>query len=96
MQQFTPTSDGHTLSMTGSSVNQALAATGAAASALYIANPGTSSVNIRWGSGAQTAVATDFTVLPGAYFVLGKGLADNVAAIGTSGGSLYICPGEGQ
>jgi hypothetical protein len=81
--------------MTGSSVNQALSAPGAASSALYLYNGGTVAVAVRWGLGAQTAVATDFTIAPGAYFVVGKGYADNVAAIGASG-TLYISAGEGE
>lgn len=94
MQQFTPC-ENHAMTMTGSSVNQALSAPGAAASALYVYNGATVPLAIRWGTGAQTAVATDFTLAPGAYFVIGKGYADNVAAIGASG-TLYISAGEGQ
>jgi hypothetical protein len=93
MQQFTPC-ENHALVMTGSSVNQALTL-GAPASALYLYNGGTVIISVRWGVGAQTAVATDFTMAPGSYFVIGKGYADNVAAIGASG-TLYISAGEGQ
>jgi len=94
MMQFTPCAN-HQLVMTGSSVNQALTAPGAAVTGLYVYNGGTVAIALRWGTGSQTAVATDFTLAPGAYFVLNKGLADNVAAIGASG-TLYISPGEGQ
>jgi hypothetical protein len=94
MQQFTPC-ESHAIAMTGSSVNQALGTPGTNASAMYVYNGGTVIISLRWGAGAQTAVATDFTVAPGAYFVIGKGYADNVAAIGASG-TLYISPGEGQ
>lgn len=95
MQQFTPCGTSYALTMTGASVPQALTTPQAAASGLYLYNGGTVVVSVRWGSGAQTAVTTDFTIAPGAYFVVGKGQADNVAAIGASG-TLYLTPGEGQ
>lgn len=95
MQQFTPCGASYALAMTGSSVPQALTTPQAAASALYLYNGGTVIIAVRWGSGAQTAVTTDFTLAPGAYFVVGKGFADNVAAIGASG-TLYVTAGEGQ
>lgn len=94
MTPFTPT-ESFSLAMTGSNVNQALTTKGAAVQGLYLYNGGTVAVAVRWGSGAQTAVTTDFTIAPGAYFVVNKGLADNVAAIGASG-TLYISPGEGE
>lgn len=94
MQQFTPNGS-YQLAMTASSVNQALTAPQAASSALYLYNGSTVPIAVRWGLGAQTAVTTDFTIAPGAYFVVGKGYADNVAAIGASG-TLYVSPGEGQ
>jgi hypothetical protein len=94
VQQFTPCAN-HQIVMTGSSVNQALTAPGVAASSLYLYNGGTVVIAVRWGIGAQTALTTDFPMAPGAYFVIGKGVADNVAAIGASG-TLYISPGEGQ
>ena len=93
--QFTPCGAGYALTMTGSSVNQALTTPQAAATGLYVYNGSTVIVAIRWGTGAQTAVTSDFTIAPGAFFVLGKGLADNVAAIGASG-ILYITPGYGE
>jgi hypothetical protein len=94
VQQFTPCAN-HQIVMTGSSVPQALTAPGIAASSLYLYNGGTVVIAVRWGIGTQTALTTDFSMAPGAYFVIGKGVADNVAAIGASG-TLYISPGEGQ
>lgn len=91
---FTPVAN-FTMTMTGASVNQALGATGAAVQGLYLYNGGTVPVAVVWGIGAQTATAAAFTIAPGGYFVVCKGLADNVAAIGASG-TLYVSAGEGQ
>lgn len=92
---FTP-SVNFALAMTGSSVNQALGV-GAGNSVLYLYNATTALANVRWGVGAQTAVATDFAVPPGAYFVIAKpSAADNVAAISSGTGNLYLSCGEGE
>jgi hypothetical protein len=93
MMQFTPAAN-FVVAMTGASVSQALGTTGITSTILYLANSSTVPISIRWGVGPQTALATDFTILPGTQLVVGKGLADTVAAFGASG-TLYISAGTG-
>jgi hypothetical protein len=62
-----------------------------------IYNGGTGVVFIRWGTTAQTAVATDMAIAPGAVEVFTKNNATRLAAIASSGsGTLYITTGNGQ
>lgn len=98
MAGFTP-SYNVAVTMTGSSVNTALSALATAVESLYLYNSSsTNKMFVKWGVGAQTAAADGscFALPPGAYFVVNKGLADNVAVIGTSGDVAYISAGEGQ
>lgn len=55
---------------------------------------GASAAQARWGKGAQTAVATDLALAPGAIEVFTKQDADTLAVIGT--GTLYIVCGTGD
>lgn len=95
MMQFTPNTTSYQLVMTASSVSQTFNAAGIACEGLYVYNGSTVPIALRFGIGAQTAVTTDFTMAPGAWFVLGKGFSDTIAAIGASG-TLYVTPGRGQ
>ena len=98
MAGFTP-SYNVLVTMTGASVNTALSAIATAMQSLYIYNSsGSNKVFVKWGIGAQTALSdgTSFALAPGAYFVCNKGLADNVAIIGTNADVAYISVGEGQ
>lgn len=68
-------------------------------SVLRITNAGPNAARVRWGVGAQTAIATDMLVLAGNTEVFSKaGDADTVAAICASGqtASIDITCGEGQ
>ncbi len=95
MMQFTPNTTSYQLAMTGTSLSQTFNAAGIVAEGLYVYNGGTVAIAMRHGVGAQTALTTDFTIAPGAWFVLGKGFSDTIAAIGASG-TLYVTPGRGQ
>lgn len=96
MPSFTPSGISYTLTMDGTNKSQTLTAVQAANSSLYLFNSGTLLCRVRWGVGAQTAVSSDFAIPPGGYFVVSKGNADTVAAIGATGGVLEITPGEGN
>ena len=67
--------------------------------AIRIVNAGPNTVFIRYGVGAQTAVATDMPVLAGTVELFCKaGAADTVAAIcaATQTATVYITCGEGM
>lgn len=70
-----------------------------AASIIRVYNSGTVNVKLKWGTGAQTATTSDYTVAvaPGAVECFTKGGADNVAAITDSGtATLYVNVGVGE
>jgi hypothetical protein len=94
--QFMPSTPSYTLTMDGTNKSQTFPAAQIYNSAMYLYNSGTVLVRARWGVGAQTAVSTDFAIAPGGYFVVSKGNADTIAAIGATGGVLEITPGEGE
>lgn len=83
-----------------------ISATGTTASAtvpaeapqLRVFNLGPSTIFVRWGVGAQTAVATDMAIPAGVVEMFHKGNADTVAAICGSGGTatVYLTPGVGE
>lgn len=67
-------------------------------SVMRIANLGPNKAFIRWGVGAQTALATDMAVLPGVVELFSKaGDVDTVAAIcaATETATISITCGEG-
>lgn len=69
------------------------------ASVMRIVNAGPNTAFIRFGVGAQTAVATDMPILAGTVEVFTKSpLVDTVAAICAAAqtATLYITCGEGQ
>jgi hypothetical protein len=60
-------------------------------------NGTTAVVFVRWGTSAQTAVATDMAIAPGATEAFTKNNAARLAAICPSGtGTLYITTGMGE
>lgn len=62
---------------------------------IEVQNDGGAVCFIRWGIGAQTAVATDYPILPGHCKTITIGTGnDTLAVIGTSG-TLYVTSGEG-
>jgi hypothetical protein len=66
---------------------------------IRVYNAGTAVVKLKWGSGAQTATTSDYTVAvaPGAIEAFTKGGADNVAAIMDSGtATVYVNVGVGE
>jgi hypothetical protein len=66
---------------------------------LRVHNAGTGVVKLKWGSGAQTATVSDYTVAvaAGATEAFTKGGADNVAAIMDSGtATVYLNVGTGE
>lgn len=96
MQAFTPAVT-VSIAATAASGSATLVAVGVAANQLRICNTGATIVFIRWGVGAQTAVATDMPILPGTVEVFNKGRADTIAAICPGGTTtLYITAGEGN
>lgn len=66
--------------------------TGIDAANMRVSNPTSAVAFVRWGSGAQTAVATDTPVLAGQSVMLPKGVGiANVAVILSTGtGSIYF------
>ena|SRR5215472_12702308 len=94
---FTPCG---TVSIAGASTSASATLSGAQiqASQILVTNAGTFIAFIRWGVGAQTALATDLPILPGMAQSFSKGAADTIAAITASGTTttLYITPGEGS
>ena len=67
------------------------------AETLEIQNAGDAVVFVRWGLGAQTAVTSDYPVLPGQSKVVTCGTGnDTVAVIAASGSNtVYVTGGEG-
>jgi hypothetical protein len=67
------------------------------ASEVYLYNSGTVIVFCRWGTGAQTATATDVPLPAGTVQVFFKGTADTVACLASSTTStVYVMPGNGR
>lgn len=97
MSSFTP-SWNTVVTQTGSNVNTAIGVVGVPVGHLYLYNSGANKAFVKWGAGTQTAASdgTCFAIAPGAYFLVSKGLADNVAVIGTAADVVYISAGEGQ
>ena len=63
-----------------------------------IYNAGPNAAFVRWGVGAQTAVATDMPIAAGEIEVFYKGQADTFAAIcaATETAKVYFTPGTGE
>ena len=94
-QLFTP---GATASISATSTSGSASVT-AANNSVRVVNLGPNKAFIRWGVGAQTAVAsTDMPVHNGATEIFDKGRADTLAAICASGetATLYLTSGEGE
>lgn len=95
-QGFTPIETKTLSATTTSSSASFTAATGVLVTQMRVYNAGTDLVFIRWGVGAQTAVATDTPIPSGAIEVFNKGLADTVAVIASTGtATVYVTAGEG-
>lgn len=93
MVPFTPGATA-TLSASGVSASVSVAAN---SSALEIQNAGSVAVFVRVGTATQTAVATDYPVLPGQSKIISKPVgADTLAGI-TAGVAVtvYVTSGEG-
>lgn len=91
--KFTPCRN-FQVAMSGASVPIAFDAIGTNADDMMLANSGTVPIAMRWGATAQTAVATDFTLIGGQSLLVTKGNGCGFfAAIGASG-TLYVSPGE--
>jgi hypothetical protein len=64
---------------------------------LRVYNSTTAPVFIRWGTTAQTAVATDLAIPPGGVEMFTKNNATRLAGIMSAGsGNLYISTGSGE
>jgi hypothetical protein len=95
-QGFTPAQGGTlTYAGTGASVNQVITV-GAAMQEVMVQSAGGGVANVRFGTSTQTAVATDFPVLPGAIYLMTIGNANNVAVLAPSGTTVYVTPCEGS
>ena len=97
MRPFSP-NPGSTVSIAATTASASVAvATGQdKASAVRVYNAGPSGVRVRWGVGAQTAVAGDVLVPAGAVEVFSKGGADTIAAKCDSGtATVEFTTGEG-
>jgi hypothetical protein len=70
----------------------------AEAASLRVFNLGPSTIFVRWGVGAQTAVTTDMAIPAGVVEMFHKGAANTVAAICGAGGTatIYLTPGVGE
>lgn len=95
VQSFSP---GATKTLTVTSTSSSVSFTGGdiQSSQIRIANAGSVVMFVRWGVGAQTAVATDTPILAGTVEIFNKGNSDTVAAIGSTSGSMYVTAGEGM
>lgn len=91
---FVPTPGTSTsIAATGTTASAALSAT---SPQVRVYNSGTVAAFIRFGKGAQTAVATDMALAPGAVENFGKLDADTIAAItGGTAATIYIISGTG-
>lgn len=87
-----------TLTLTTASQSLTLNANSSQARVLMVGGTAGALVFVRIGTGAQTAVVTDYPMLPGAEVFLMKGVgADHMAAIGNSAASgavLYVTTGH--
>ena len=84
------------ISATTASSSVAVAAGQSRASAIRVYNAGPSGVRVRWGAGAQTAVAGDLLIPAGAVEVFSGAGADTVAAKTDSGSAtVEFTFGEG-
>jgi hypothetical protein len=91
---------GATQTLSGTSVSSSvtLTAAGKAAFNVRLHNAGPNIAFVRYGVGAQTAVATtDFPLPVGAVEAFFKGPADTIAVIcsATQTATVYVTPGEG-
>lgn len=62
---------------------------------IRIVNTGTVIANVRWGTGAQTAVTTDLALAPNQSILVNSNGANTLAAISSAAGSLQISVGNG-
>ena len=93
---FTPNSPTVTLSNVGTT--SVGAAVDANADQIRVLNVGPALVFFRFGTGAQTATASDYPLAVGMSEVFSKGIgADNVAVLGAAAGPsvVYVTPGTG-
>jgi hypothetical protein len=92
---FTPKlASATTAAPAGSSASASLASECPNVRLRWAPTDGSSAAQVRWGKGAQTAVAADMHLAAGAIEVFGKGDADTLAVLGT--GTLYIVCGTGD
>lgn len=91
---FLPSGTGANLATSAASANVAIATV--AGQNIRLLNTGAFPVAVRWGAGAQIAVATDLTVMPNQSILVNGNGANNLAAISPGGaGSLNIVVGNG-
>lgn len=94
MQAFTPAS---TVTLSASTTSATAGGLRADNPTMEINNAGLVPVFVRWGTGAQTAVVTDYPVLPGHCKLVNKGTATDVAVITGSGtATVYFTAGAGN
>lgn len=100
VQPFTPNfSKTKTISATSSSSSITLDSTDLVGNnVMRIANAGTATAFVRWGTGAQTALTSDMPVLSGTIEVFTKDPTTTVVAAITasSTATVYVTCGEGQ
>lgn len=86
------------IAATTASASVSVAAANVQSPHVSIYNAGPNTAFVRWGVGAQTAVATtDMPIPSGATKTYTKGTADTFAAICATGtATIYFTPGEGQ
>lgn len=89
---------GANVTTSGTSASTAIPNDSSGNKAKYCAISATAAVHVRWGAGAQTAVATDFMLNPNTQpVIIQTSNADNFAAIQDStGGKVNIAPVEWQ
>lgn len=99
-EPFTPTTTGTvSRSITGTSANVALAKTSVPQTIMVTAPPANAIAFIEFGTASTVSAvaATGTPILPGAIMVFSVGPdISYVAAIGTSGSTLYFTCGHGQ
>lgn len=91
---FNPSGTGVNLTTGAASANVNI--TSAAGQNIRILNTGANAVAVRWGTGGQTAVATDLTLAPNQAILVNSNGANNIAGISPGGASsLNIVVGSG-
>ena len=90
---FAPSGNANNLTVGVTSTSVAIAPT--AGQNIRLLNVSTNAIMVRYGVGAQTAVLTDLTLMPGQAIIVNANNANTLAAISSVAGVLNYCLGNG-